>query len=207
MYLDNDCCDGVLGRKAPDVHNVMQISLIAFGSVFFFCIYDSLTFLSIDDRFCWLTTWRFACQWWIPVMGIAHNPKTQASVFIQCSLFPFLRHGEGWLAFAIICGISHCDWRLVKCSSSTCWMCFGFLGMYWHAFVPFSFERIRMLLPRHGQFVVGVPRWYQTWYFLYVFFVVALYFSNVIVFFGQRNAISMLNHGCERGMHSFALLF
>ena len=79
--------------------------------------------------------------------------------------------------------------------------------MYWHAFVPFSFERIRMLLPRHGQFVVGVPRWYQTWYFLYVFFVVALYFSNVIVFFGQRNAISMLNHGCERGMHSFALLF
>ena len=38
-------------------------------------------------------------------------------------------------------------------------------------------------------------------------FVVALYFSNVIVFFGQRNAISMLNHGCERGMHSFALLF
>jgi len=95
------CCDGVLGRKAPDVHNAMQTSLIAFTSVFFF-IFDSLTFLSIDDRFCWLTTWRFAWQWWIPVIGTAHNPKTQAPVFIWCSLFPFLRQIARQTDYALI---------------------------------------------------------------------------------------------------------
>ena len=95
------CCDGVLGRKAPDVHNAMQTSLIAFTSVFFF-IFDSLTFLSIDDRFSWLTTWRFAWQWWIPVIGTAHNPKTQAPVFIWCSLFPFLRQIARQTDYALI---------------------------------------------------------------------------------------------------------